>query len=140
MEGITVLALSILITSTSLASSFYSQGTQSLAQNIEDERLEAQFTDPVCKTEQMSPDEVIEIIKSTQTKSLNFVALARAESGFYNISHKGRYRGIFQIDETFHKLDDYCDPAEQVRWLEWKLDQGAPPEKLFPNTYYLLYS
>jgi hypothetical protein len=105
-----------------------------------EETVVIEYGDPNCKTPQLHPDEVIEIIKKTQTKDLNFVALAKAESGFYNHSNHNKLRGIFQIHTGFHKLDDYCSPAEQVTWLERKLDEGAKPSGLFPHTWRLLYS
>lgn len=102
--------------------------------------------DPLCKTEQLQPDHVRQIILETQTMDLNFVALAEAESGLYNWSKKkvstesdNYYRGIFQVHDRYHKMDDYCSPAEQVRWLERKLNEGARPERLFPSLYHKLY-
>lgn len=101
--------------------------------------------DPKCKTPQLQPDHTKQIILQTQTMDLNFVALAEAESGLYNLSKlrvagtDNYYRGIFQIHDEYHILDDYCDPAEQVRWLERKLNEGAKPERLFPSLYQKLY-
>lgn len=97
------------------------------------------FEDPTCRTEYLPPAEVEKIIRETQTMNLNFVALAKAESGLNNTSKLYSYRGIFHIHEGFHKLNDYCSPAEQVKWLERKLSEGAPPEKLFPGAYRKLY-
>lgn len=102
--------------------------------------------DPNCKTPALHPDQVKQIILDTQTMDLNFVALADAESGLYNISKKRvssgssyHYRGIFQMTDQFHKIDDYCNPAEQVKWLERKLNEGANPKNLFPGLYTKLY-
>jgi hypothetical protein len=102
--------------------------------------------DPNCRTPELQPEHTAAIIKDTQTMDLNFVALADAESGLYNLSKKKisstsstYYRGIFQVNDHFHKMDDYCDPAEQVRWLEKKLREGAKPERLFPSLYKKLY-
>ncbi|MCA9385585.1 hypothetical protein KC717_02970 [Candidatus Dojkabacteria bacterium] len=101
---------------------------------------EVVYDDPYCKTPHIHPDKVAEIIRETQTMDLNFVALAEAESGLYNLSYAPPYRGIFQIHEGFHKLDDYCNPVEQVEWLERKINEGANPKNLFPSLYYLLYN
>ncbi|MBD3362202.1 hypothetical protein GF362_00605 [Candidatus Dojkabacteria bacterium] len=98
------------------------------------------YEDPHCRTPYMPPDEVAAIINQTKTMDLNFVALAKAESGLNNTSYYYKYRGIFQVHEGFHKLDDYCDPVEQVQWLERKLNEGAKPANLFPSTYYKLYN
>jgi len=101
--------------------------------------------DPKCKTPQLQPDHTKQIILQTQTMDLNFVALAEAESGLYNLSKRSiagtdhYYRGIFQISDQFHVLDDYCSPAEQVKWLEGKINAGAKPERLFPSLYQKLY-
>ncbi|MBP9759021.1 hypothetical protein KBD45_04965 [Candidatus Dojkabacteria bacterium] len=101
--------------------------------------------DPKCKTPQYQPEHTKQIILETQTMDLNFVALAEVESGLYNLSKTkapgtdNYYRGIFQISDQYHVLNDYCDPAEQVRWLEGKLKAGAKPERLFPTLYKKLY-
>lgn len=102
--------------------------------------------DPNCRTPELQPAHTAAIIQATQTMDLNFVALAESESGLYNLSKKkisstssAHYRGIFQVNDQFHKLDDYCDPAEQVRWLERKLREGAKPQRLFPGLYHKLY-
>lgn len=93
-----------------------------------------------CHTPPLSQEETQRIIEETQTMDLNFVALAEAESGLYNhANNNNTYRGIFQVSTKYHKLEDYCDPAEQVRWLEGKLDAGARPERLFPSLHNKLY-
>lgn len=109
-------------------------------EEIPDYKVGYEYTDEKCKTPPLDVNFTKELILTTQTKDLNFVALAKKEGGLYNQAKNGRYLGIFQVDYNFHQLDDYCDPVEQVEWLEWKLDQGAKPENLFPNTYKLLYT
>ena len=104
-----------------------------------------EYDDPHCRTPQLSAEEVAEIIRDTQTMDLNFVYLAEGESGLNNTSYYSVYRGIFHVHEGFHvgtkkgKIDDFCNPAEQVEWLEYKLKNGADPARLFPALHGRLY-
>lgn len=113
--------------------------------NIDETPVVVEYDDPHCRTPYMTPDEVAQIIRDTQTMDLNFVYLADGESGLNNTSYHSVYRGIFHIHEGYHvgigegKIDDFCNPAEQVEWLEYKLENGADPARLFPALHGRLY-
>lgn len=123
-----------------LSSVSANQIEQSRVEVEEQVQTEVVYADPKCKTPNMPREDVIRIINETKTKDLNFVALAEAESHLNNTSiGAGKYYGIFQIYPKYHILNDYCDPAEQVKWLEKKLDDGADPKNLFPTLWNKLY-
>jgi hypothetical protein len=102
--------------------------------------IEQGLQNDLCKSPIYTQEYVITLIEETQTKNLNFVELARRESGWNNQAiGAGTYYGIFQVNPYYHDLEDYCDPVEQVQWLEKKLDAGADPKRLFPALWESLY-